>query len=174
MGRKTNIIKIIFTGPVGAGKTTAIESISDSKVLRSEVKASKQIRADKQQTTVAMDYGTLTLKTGQRLHFYGTPGQQRFKFMWPILTRGGQGLVLFIDNARPDPLADLHHFLDAFNPFIQSTQIVIGITRTDISQRLKIKDYQGVLQQRGQSCPIKKVDARCAKEVKNLVNLLRL
>ena len=174
MRNNTGITKIIFTGPVGAGKTTAINSVSESKVLHSEVNSSQDIRKDKQKITVAMDYGSLTLENGQRLHLYGTPGQKRFNFMWPILTRGGKGLILFLDNARPDPLSDLSHYLDAFDNFIQSTQLVIGITRTDISNRLKLSDYKKVLQRRGQKYPIKKIDARCKKEVKQLVNLLDL
>jgi len=166
--------KIIFTGPVGAGKTTAICSISENRVLHSEVKSSRHIRHDKKTTTVAMDYGTLTLDGGHKVHLYGTPGQQRFEFMWPILTKGGNGLILFLDNASPDPLNDMHTYLDAFAQFIQRTHVVIGITRCDVSNQLKLSDYKQVLAQRGQIFPVEKIDARRAEDVKKLVHLLLL
>ena len=52
----------------------------------------------KGQTTVAMDYGTLQLDAQTKVHLYGTPGQERFDFMWEILAQGGLGLVLLLDN----------------------------------------------------------------------------
>lgn len=76
--------KIIFTGPVGTGKTTAISSISDSPVIRTDEQASDMTKDRKQETTVAMDYGVMILGDNERIHLYGTPGQERFSFMWDI------------------------------------------------------------------------------------------
>ncbi len=70
--------KIIFTGPVGAGKTTAISSLSDIPVLGTDEMASDMTVHRKQTTTVAMDYGLMKLDAGERIHLYGTPGQERF------------------------------------------------------------------------------------------------
>ena len=102
--------KIIFTGPVGAGKTTAISSISDIPVVKTEASASDEVMLRKSNTTVAMDYGILNLDEGAKIHLYGTPGQERFSFMWDILTIGGVGLILMLDNARKDPLGDMVFF----------------------------------------------------------------
>lgn len=99
--------KIIFTGPVGAGKTTAITSISDIPPISTEESASNMTRGIKLNTTVAFDYGKVNLEGGDCIHLYGTPGQQRFDFMWEILTTGGLGLLLLLDNTRPDPFRDL-------------------------------------------------------------------
>ena len=76
-----------------------------------------------------MDYGEITLDDGQKLRLYGTPGQERFRFMWDIITAGGLGLVLLLDGSRPDPLADMTTYLDNFADFIESTAVVIGVTR---------------------------------------------
>ena len=70
--------KIIFTGPVGAGKTTAISSISDMPPLTTDEAASDMTRNRKSGTTVAMDYGVMNLQASERIHLYGTPGQERF------------------------------------------------------------------------------------------------
>ena len=123
--------KIIFTGPVGAGKTTAIASISDIEPIRTDEHASDMTQKRKSNTTVAMDYGMIRLGPKEKVHLYGTPGQERFDFMWDILTEGGIGLVLLLNNARPDPFTDLGFFLGAFDGFIRRSQVVIGVTRMD-------------------------------------------
>jgi signal recognition particle receptor subunit beta len=103
--------KIILTGPVGAGKTTAISALSDIPVVKTGARANDAVAMRKDQTTVAMDYGVLALDGGVQLHLYGTPGQERFSFMWDILTAGGVGLVLLLDNARTDPSRTWNYFL---------------------------------------------------------------
>jgi len=85
--------KIIFAGPVGVGKTSAITAVSDIPPAATEAMATDETMAIKSNTTVAMDYGILNLDNGEKVHLYGTPGQERFSFMWDILTQGGIGLV---------------------------------------------------------------------------------
>ena len=102
--------KIIFTGPVGAGKTTAINSISDLPPIKTDASASDMAKYRKASTTVALDYGVMNLPGGEKLHLYGTPGQERFDFMWDILVTGGIGLVLLLDNTRADPFQDMRFF----------------------------------------------------------------
>lgn len=70
--------KIIFTGPMGAGKTTAIAAISEIPPISTEVRCTDEAQALKETTTVAMDYGYFTLEDSSRIHLYGTPGQERF------------------------------------------------------------------------------------------------
>ena len=73
--------KIIFTGPVGAGKTTAIAAISDTQVLNTDTKATDMTSDRKDTTTVAMDFGTIRFDNNIQIHLYGTPGQERFDFI---------------------------------------------------------------------------------------------
>ncbi len=158
--------KIIFAGPVGAGKTTAINSISDIPVVQTEAKATDDVALRKANTTVAMDYGTLNLEGGAKIHLYGTPGQERFSFMWDILALGGLGLVLLIDNAREDPLADLEFYLKAFNRFIDKSAVVIGVTRMDSKPRPGLYSFHTRLEQLGIKAPVFEVDARDRDDVK--------
>jgi uncharacterized protein len=167
-----NDFKIIFSGPVGAGKTTAIDSISDIETVTTDEMASDMTRAQKAGTTVAMDYGMLKLDEGERIHLYGTPGQERFNFMWDILTQGGIGLILLLNNSRPDPFGDLQFFLNAFKGFINGTKLVIGVTQMDLASKPTIDDYHLQLESRGSKIPIFDVDAREKRDVSLLVEAL--
>ena len=166
--------KLIFTGPSGAGKTTAISVLSDTTVVKTEAKTTKRDpnHKNKQTITVGLDYGIINLKNKDKIYLYGTPGQERFDFMWDILTEGGLGLVLLIDNARTDPLEDMRFFLKAFADFIQKTKLVIGVTRMDISPSPTISDYHQALRSYNLNPPIFDVDARRKKEVSLLLQAL--
>ena len=166
--------KIIFTGPAGAGKSTAIATLSDIPVIVTEEKTTQKdpIHEYKHTITVALDYGLMRLKQNHNIHLYGTPGQQRFDFMWDILTEGGLGLILLIDNARMDPIADLRFFLSTFAHFIEHTQVAIGITRMDISTRPKLSEYHHILQTLKLNSPLFEVDARRKKDISLLLQAL--
>ncbi|MDT4331717.1 MULTISPECIES: ATP/GTP-binding protein [unclassified Methylomonas] len=164
--------KIIFTGPVGAGKTTAIHSISDLPPVKTDAAASDMTKNRKESTTVAMDYGVMNLPGGEKIHLYGTPGQERFDFMWEILTVGGIGLVLLLDNTRADPFQDMKFFLDAFGKFIDTTGVAIGVTQMDLSSTPAIDDYHQQLQTLGLNPPVFAVDARERADVSLLVQSL--
>lgn len=164
--------KLIFTGPVGAGKTTAISAISDVPVVTTDEQASDMTRDRKAATTVAMDFGTMKLAGGEQIHLYGTPGQERFNFMWEILTQGGIGLILLVDNSRDDPFADLRFFLDAFREFIAGHKVAIGVTRMDQSTSPSLAEYHKELRQQGIAAPCFEVDARRREDVVVLVQAL--
>ncbi|MCL7420581.1 MAG: ATP/GTP-binding protein [Methylobacter sp.] len=164
--------KIIFTGPVGAGKTTAIESISDVPPVKTDAAASDMTKNRKSSTTVAMDYGIMNLAGGEKIHLYGTPGQERFDFMWDILTTGGIGLILLLDNTRTDPFQDMKFFLDSFQEFIKKTNVAIGVTQMDLSAKPAINDYHIQLQGMGLKPPVFSVDARVKNDVSLLVQSL--
>jgi uncharacterized protein len=165
--------KIIITGPVGAGKTTAISVLSDIPPIITDEAASDMTLNRKQRTTVAMDYGLMQVGDAERVHLYGTPGQERFSFMWEILTEGGLGLVLLIDNSRKEPFRDLQFFLDAFKNFIHSTAVTIGITRMDEKPSPAIADYHQHISSLGwPKLPILEVDAREKEDMSLLVQSL--
>lgn len=164
--------KIIFTGPVGAGKTTAINSISDVPPVKTDANASDMTKSRKSSTTVAMDYGVMNLDEGEKIHLYGTPGQERFDFMWDILVSGGIGLILLLDNTRPDPFKDMWFFLDSFKQFINETGVAIGVTQMDVSDKPTILDYHAQLQLSDLRPPVFAVDARVKNDVSLLVQAL--
>ena len=164
--------KIIFAGPVGAGKTTSISSVSDIMVVGTEAKASDDVAMRKANTTVAMDYGVLNLDGGMKVHLYGTPGQERFSFMWEILSEGAMGFVILVDSVRPDPLADLESYIRSFGKSIAKSgdAVVVGITRTEINQQTDLLDrINEKLVSLNLNAPVFEVDGRKREDVKQLL-----
>ena len=164
--------KIIFTGPVGAGKTTAIRSISDIEIVTTDEQASDMAKARKPATTVAMDYGMIKLGDEERVHLYGTPGQRRFDFMCEILTKGALGLIILVDNSHDDPMSELDYYLNLNAAFLRSSAAVIGITHYDEKASPAVSDYYRVLEERGDPWPVMHVDARKADDVRLLLNTM--
>ncbi|MDD4963829.1 MAG: ATP/GTP-binding protein [Gallionella sp.] len=164
--------KIIFAGPVGSGKTTSISAVSDIMVVGTEAKASDDVAKRKQNTTVAMDYGVLNLEGGKRVHLYGTPGQERFNFMWEILSENAIGFIILIDSIRPDPMADLDFYIKAFRKSITQCNdaVVIGVTRTEVCPHVdlldRINDHLATLKL---NVPVFEVDGRERKDVKQML-----
>ncbi len=164
--------KIIFAGPVGSGKTTSISSVSDIMVVGTEAKASDEVAQRKANTTVAMDYGVLNLEGGLKVHLYGTPGQDRFDFMWEILSEGAMGFVILIDSLRPDPLADLKTYLKSFGKNIAKSgnAVVIGVTRTEVNRQNDLLDrINDQLIASNLNVPVFEVDGRKREDVKQLL-----
>lgn len=164
--------KIIFTGPVGAGKTTAIQTISDIPIVSTNEEASDMTKDRKPQTTVAMDYGRINIGNKEKIHLYGTPGQERFSFMWDILTKGALGLILLLDNSRDNPQQDLKFYTNAFKEFIDKGDLIIGITRMDEVSSPSIQNYRTWLEELSISAPVFTVDARESQDISSLVQAL--
>jgi signal recognition particle receptor subunit beta len=164
--------KIIFSGPVGSGKSTAINAISDVPVISTEQAATDDVKNRKETTTVALDYGMIKLGEGENIHIYGTPGQERFNFMWDILVENAIGVIILVDNANTDPLGDLSFFLNNFKDFINNSAIAIGITRTDLPGGPMIADYRRILKEFNFNPPIFEVDGRKKSEISMLIQAL--
>jgi signal recognition particle receptor subunit beta len=170
---KPNEIKFVFTGSVGAGKTCAITAISEIDPITTDVKSSEmEVLKHKKTTTVAMDYGYITLDQGERLYLYGTPGQRRFDFMCHILTKGALGLVILIDNSHEDPLSELDYYLNLNAAFLLENPAIIGVTHFDIKNTPQIEDYYAALDERGDAWPVIRVDAREKGDVRILLQVL--
>jgi len=161
-------LKIVFTGPPGAGKTTAIAALSDSAPLRTEV-SNTDTGLDKATTTVGLDFGQVDLGDGQRVRLFGTPGQQRFAFMWRIVAAQALGLVILIDNRRPQPLADLAVYLDHFAELLPGMGCVVGVGRSDTHPQPALDDFADALAARGLAFPVLAVDVRRRDDVLMLV-----
>ncbi len=106
--------KIVITGPFNAGKTSFIRTVNEIRGVNTDV-ATQVGRHVKDQTTVAMDYGRVTLPSGVMLHLVGTPGQSRFSFLWEMLTIESSGIVLLIDSHDPQSIIDAGRMIDFFN-----------------------------------------------------------
>lgn len=162
--------KIIVAGPVGAGKTTAINSLTSDNAFMTDAAVSDEVTSKrKSNTTVAMDFGVVHINDDDVAHVYGTPGQQRFNFMWEILSEGAHGLILLLDNTRNYPFRDLKYFTESFADLIKSTALVVGVTRSDVSDEVPIEAYQQWLGELNLVADVKFVDAREQDEVQKLV-----
>lgn len=167
-----SVYKIVFAGPVGSGKTRAIKSLSDIDVISTEADASDGVQHLKKQTTVAMDYGVIHLTNGDRVRLYGTPGQERFDFMWEILTENAIGLVLLLDGSAPNPIADLHAYVAAFRRIIDETSVSVGVTHLSWGDRTVVPAIAAELKVLGLPAVVMNVDARERSDMITLVKTL--
>ena len=91
--------KIVFGGTMGAGKSRAIKALSEIDVLSTEALNTDLESHEKMLTTVGIDYGEITLDDGVKVGLYGTPGQDRFDFIWAVICKGAIGTIVMIDHA---------------------------------------------------------------------------
>ena len=122
------VFKIVVTGPFNSGKTTFISAISEIEVVATERKTGSG--RGKCNTTVAMDFGRITFPDGYVLHLYGTPGQDRFDFMWEILSEGMLGYVVLVDGSKPATFDDAQGIVTAFKA-MSDKPCVVALTRSD-------------------------------------------
>ena len=132
-------VKIVVTGPFSAGKTTLIRTISEITVLSTEQDITDSTRSRKAETTVAMDFGRITIDRDLVLYLFGTPGQDRFDFMWEILGEGMLGYILLVDSSREDSLEEAVGILAAFRkmarvPFVVALNRSSGMDPQDEEQ----------------------------------------
>ena len=129
-------VKMVVTGPFSAGKTEFIQSVSEIDVVATERKISNAAeRSVKEATTVAMDFGRVSLDDDLILYLFGTPGQQRFWFMWDDLIRGAIGAVVLIDTRRlADSFAAIDYFENRGLPFVVGYNLFDGVRSHELEQ----------------------------------------
>ena len=162
--------KIVFGGTMGAGKSRAIKALSEIEVLSTEALNTDLESHEKMLTTVGIDYGEITLDDGVKVGLYGTPGQERFEFIWAVICKGAIGTIVMIDHATENPLIDLEQYVQAFQPF--GNNIVIAVTHIDRKPERTLSIYRDWLKTRELNYPLFFVDARQKDDVLLLVETL--
>jgi len=173
MSSKEDVIKLIFVGNVGSGKTTSINVISETPMIGTEAAATEaEALHRKPSTTVAMEYGIVHMK-GIKLHIYGTPGQRRFDFMASLLCKGAEGMIVLIDNGHENPLRELDYYLQFHKDFLKKYPAIISITHyDDMNTNTLLIEYHQYIISHGFNCPVMRLDAREKTEVLRVVEKL--
>src|SRR5512136_28631 len=126
-------VKMVITGPFAAGKTEFIRTISEIGVVSTERKISQDAERLKDVTTVAMDFGRITVDDDLVLYLFGTPGQKRFDFMWEILSEGMLGFIVTVDSTRPETFREARSILETFRAYAP-TPYVVAANKQDMKE----------------------------------------
>ena len=160
-------VKMVVTGPFNSGKTQFVGSISEIDVVSTERKISSEAEKVKDQTTVAMDFGRITVDDDLVLYLFGTPGQKRFDFMWEILSEGMLGFVVLVDSARPETFREARRILDTFRGY-SPTPFVIAANKQDDEDAWPAEDLRIALSL-GQEVRVLPCTATKKDSVKNIL-----
>ncbi|HLK00498.1 MAG TPA: ATP/GTP-binding protein [Streptosporangiaceae bacterium] len=169
--RQHRAIKILLAGGFGVGKTTLVGAVSEIKPLRTEELLTEgSLRSDstvgveqKTTTTVAMDFGRISLRSDLVLYLFGTPGQQRFWFMWDELAIGALGAVVLADTRR---LADSFPAIDYFER--RDIPFIVALNNFDGARRYDAEDVRAALDL-DPGLPIVHCDARSRDSSKQVL-----
>ena len=134
-------VKMVVTGPFNSGKTEFIRSVSEIDVVSTERKITSEVEKVKDQTTVAMDFGRITVDDNLVLYLLGTPGQRRFDFMWEILSEGMLGFIVMVDSTRPETFREARNILETFRAYAP-TPYVVTANKQDSKDSWDLEDMR--------------------------------
>ncbi|MBD1906161.1 GTPase [Funiculus sociatus GB2-A5] len=133
------LMRLIVTGTVGAGKSTLVRSVSEIEVVDTDRQTTDKTSSVKEKTTIALDFGRLNFGPDMAVHLYGTPGHARFDFMWDLLIQRAHAYILLVAADRPGDFRQARQLLAFMEQRVQ-IPVVIGLTHTDCPGAWSKKD----------------------------------
>ncbi len=164
-----SVFKIIVTGSFNSGKTEFVRRISEIEPVTTDKKVTeKELREIKALTTVAMDFGRLTVDEDIVLHIYATPGQERFKFIYPILLKNALALIILGDITDRESIKAVNTYYKDFYR-LKRLPTVVALTKVDLPNRLPDDEIASLLSDIPESVPVLKINATDKEDVKRTV-----
>lgn len=159
---QTEYRKLVIIGDIGAGKTCLINTLSEISPVMTEAKSSIDI--GKELTTVGIDYGRISLNEQTALGLYGVPGQERYAFLWEMVSESVWGVMVLVKSTEPLRLDYLDRLLSHFIDDQRQTPCMVALTHAEDTDPQALKDLSAkvelVLEERGVRAPTLPIDCR--------------
>jgi small GTP-binding protein len=156
-------VKVVITGPFNAGKTTFIRAVSEIAVLSTERQVSEASSEGSGETTVAMDFGRITISDEVVLYLFGTPGQERFSFMWETLAEGMLGFVVIVEGTSEESVRDAMSMIGFFTD-MSDVPFVVAVNRVEPKDQQTLGSLRATLGL-AEDIPLIGIDARRKDDV---------
>lgn len=168
-----NYQKLAIIGEVGAGKTQIVQTLSEISPFGTEAKSTIDI--GKENTTVGIDYGRITLSDDMALGLYGVPGQERYSFLWEFVNQSLWGLLILIKYGETPDYENLDKMLTFFSPEKSQTTCLVAITHCEEGDELSIaalgQEIKAMLMHHNVVAPVINIDPRSQESARSLLAL---
>lgn len=156
--------KVIFIGAFGVGKTVALNMLSDTPVINTDVKSreaeEQEVDGDKTTTTVGFDYGEWFLNNNRKVHLYGMPSQDRFNAIWDIIIPDSSAIVIWVHGNKEEGLEDCKKWLELIKKYGLLDKICVAVTRINNNNESKLDEYRSLIQSYQAYKPVITADPR--------------
>lgn len=165
------VFRIIVTGSFNSGKTEFIKQISEIEPITTDKPVTEQeLKEIKALTTVALDFGRLTVDEDIVIHLYATPGQERFDFIYPLLLKNALAVIILGDITDEKSIKDIVKYYRKFHN-LKRLPTVVALTKVDLENKVPEEKIEEYLSPLPKDIPVYRINATNKEDVKNTVLL---